>query len=219
MSATLPKGFRVERELLWPDMDTACAKVIFDMQRDLDVVMKRVRRRKACVQAGGNCGVWPRALASLFEVVYTAEPHPLNFTALAANTAELQNVVRLQCAFGYDRDLIKLDSAEHEKANCGAFYVQRGGFVPTLRIDDLALPECGLIYLDVEGFEQNALRGAQWTIRNCAPVIVIEDKGLSEKYGTAKGDCEKWLASEFGYAVAERIHRDVVLVPASLVGR
>lgn len=216
----LPKGFRMERGLVWPDMDKACAKVIFDMSADLEVAMNFVTSdsRKVCVQAGGNCGVWPRALAPLFGTVYTAEPHPLNFVALTMNTAGLPNVVRLQAAFGYDRDLIKLALADHELENCGAFFVERGGYIPTLRIDDLHLRECGLIYLDIEGMEQNALRGAEHTIRQCRPTIIVEDKGLSEKYGTAKGDCEKWLEAEFEYVVAKRIHRDVILIHASLIG-
>lgn len=86
------------------------------------------------------------------------------------------------------------------------------GGLPTLCIDDLSLRECDLIYLDIEGYEFRALRGALATIERCHPVIVVEDKGLSERYGSARGDIEKWLGAEFGYRVAARPHKDVVLV-------
>ena len=217
-SVDVPRGFRMERGLLWPAMDEACAKVIFDTQKDLDIALQYVKSFDACVQAGGNCGVWPRVLASKFNRVYTAEPHPANFTALAWNTAGLQNVIRLQCAFGNERGFVKLELADDESANCGAFFVARDGHIPTLLIDDLGLQSCGLIYLDIEGYEMKALRGAEATIRTCRPAIVIEDKGLSKKYGTKKGDCEKWLETEFDYVVAERIRRDVILVHASSAG-
>jgi len=202
-------------------MDRDCAKVIFDMEKDLDHVWPYVGPDgfTNCVQAGGNCGIWPRALAKRFETVYTAEPHPLNFVALTINTAELPNVVRFQAAFGHDRGAkIRLALQEHEAANCGAFYVESGGRIPTMCIDDLALKECGLIYLDIEGSEQNALVGATQTIERCRPVIVIEDKGLSRRYGTEKGDCERWLDDCFEYVVAKRVHRDVILIHASLIG-
>lgn len=218
MTTTIPKGFKLVRGLVWPEFDIDCARVIFDMERDLEEVWTYIGPDgfTNCVQAGGNCGIWPRALAKRFKTVYTAEPHPLNFVALTANTAGMPNVVRFQCAFGYERGMIKMALAEHELANCGAFFVESGGYIPTLRIDDLALRECGLIYLDIEGMEQKALEGAMETIARCRPVIVIEDKGLSEKYGTAKGDCETWLAYVFRYSVAKRINRDVILVPESL---
>ncbi len=216
-SLSVPPGFRIERGLLWPAMDEHCAKVIFDTQKDLDVALQYVDSFEACVQAGGNCGVWPRTLAAKFKRVYTAEPHPQNFTALAWNTADLQNVVRLQCAFGQERGFIRMNLAEDEGANCGAYFVADDGHIPTLLIDDLGLQSCGLIYLDIEGYEMKALRGAERTIRKCRPAIVIEDKGLSKKYGMKRGDCEKWLESAFDYVPAQRVRRDVILVHASSV--
>ena len=156
--------------------------------------------------------MWPIALAKEFETVYTFEPHPLNFVALTVNTAHLPNVVRTQAALGVMPDLIRLELASHELANCGAFYVASGGQIPVVRIDDFQYPACDLLYLDIEGFELNALQGAVKTIIRHRPTIVIEDKGLSEKYGSQQGDAEKWLAG-IGYVVAERVHKDVVLTP------
>jgi FkbM family methyltransferase len=207
------KRFRMERGLYWPAMDVDCAKVIFDMAKDLDHVWPFITDWSACFQAGGNCGIWPRILATRFQNVYTAEPHPDNFVALTLNTAELPNVVRFQCALGDGTGLIKLALADHEKQNIGAYYVEAGGNIPTVLIDDFGLPTCGLIYLDIEGMELKALMGAYNTIERCRPVIVIEDKGLSDKYGTRKGDAEKWLAEHHHYKVAKRVHRDVILIP------
>lgn len=82
---------------------------------------------------------------------------------------------------------------------------------PVLRIDDFETDGLGLVYLDIEGFELNALMGATETIRKYRPVIALEDKGLSEKYGTPKGAVEEWLASQFDYVVLKRVHRDVIL--------
>jgi FkbM family methyltransferase len=216
----MPKGFRLERGLLWPAADEHCSKVVFKMADDLEFVMKYCQpksetptgpQRRVAIQAGGNCGVWPRELAKSFDTVYTAEPNPSNFAALVFNTIGLPNVVKMQCAFGYKRELIKTELPDHETNNCGAFYVEAGGVVPTIRIDDLALNNVDLIYLDIEGAEMLALRGAEETIRRNRPLIVIEDKGLSERFGFAQGRAEEWLTEAFEYVVLKRIHRDVIL--------
>ena len=54
------------------------------------------------------------------------------------------------------------------------------GYTPTIVVDNLNLPGCDLIQLDVEGYELNALLGAVETIKKYKPVLCIEF-------------CEKWL--------------------------
>lgn len=203
-------GFRDERGFLWPAEDTQCAAAVFDSVTDLEIVMPHVKDRRICIQAGGNCGVWPRWLADRFDVVLTFEPDPTNFTALAVNTADKPNVIRFQCALGGLPGMIGL---AREAGNCGAHFVSGSGAIPSMRIDDFNLPYCGLIYLDTEGAELPALHGAKYLIQSCRPVIVIEDKGLSERFGFKRGDADRWLAAEFGYRAVARPHRDVVFVP------
>ena len=49
-----------------------------------------------------------------------------------------------------------------------------------MKIDDLNLPYCDLIQLDVEGYEYNAILGGIETIKTNRPILCIEF-------------CEKWL--------------------------
>lgn len=205
------KGFRRERDLLWPAYDHECASVVFNEQRKLATVTDLCKRRDVVVQAGGNCGVFPLALSKMFADVYTFEPDPTNFTALAVNTANVPNIVKMQAALGEKPQLVGMVADERE--NCGALRVNFKGSIPTVRIDDLGLAECDLIYLDIEGRELSALRGAAATIRNKKPVIAIEDKGLSSKYGVQKGAVGLWLRETFGYRVHSNLARDVVFVP------
>lgn len=190
----------------WPDQDVHCRQVVFDMTRDMEHALSHCRNMDVCVQAGGNCGVWPAWLAEHFEAVYTFEPDPENFRCLVQNVPE--NVVTLQAAVGFRRGPISLHREPH---NCGAYYVDGEGAVPTFRIDDLELSACDLIILDIEGMEAEALEGAVLTINTFHPVLMCEDKGLSERYGVAKGTIEAKMA-DLGYRVAKRIHRDVIMV-------
>jgi FkbM family methyltransferase len=48
-------------------------------------------------------------------------------------------------------------------------------------IDDLALPACDFLKIDVEGFEAQVLRGAQATIARCRPVLYVENDRASQQ--------------------------------------
>jgi FkbM family methyltransferase len=206
------EGFRRERDLLWPMYDRECARAVFGETAKLAPVVELCKKRDVVVQAGGNCGVFPLALSQLFGNVYTFEPDPANFVALAVNTANVPNIVKMQAALGDKPQLVGLINDENE--NCGSLRITFKGIVPTLRIDDLGLFDCDLIYLDIEGRELSALMGARKTIQNKKPVIVIEDKGLSSHYGVPQGAAVLWLQETFNYRVHSKLARDVVLVPA-----
>ncbi len=71
------------------------------------------------------------------------------------------------------------------------------------RLDDLQLPGCDLIVLDMGGNESEALRGAQATINRHRPVIVV----------STLGGAMDWLVDscDYGYAAAEGVH--CIMVP------
>lgn len=203
----IPEGYRIERGLLWPAEDRGAADVLFAQVSGLACVYPHVREFKVAVQAGGNCGLWPRELGQKFETVYTFEPDPVNFRCLCAN-APAENIYKFNAALGTVRQSVGL---QRRPDNVGAHRISGRGAIPTLRLDDLTLAACDLVYLDVEGYELFALQGGRAVIGDFRPTIVIEDKGVSEHYGVAKGEATAWLAKHFGYRVAETIDKDVVL--------
>lgn len=188
--------------------------------RNLDAVVGHVTDRRAVIQAGGNLGIFPKRLAQSFETVYTFEPAAALFPLLLLNAPE-RNIVRFQAALGETRDLVALsqtrrDSSRSVKrqapAHEGITHVSGPGTIPTLRIDDLALPACGLIYLDLEGWELFALRGAVETIRRCRPVVAVEiNQNLS--YVGVTPEQVRGFVQGLGYRFVDRLQSDEVFLP------
>lgn len=204
-----------ERESwLWPKGDRDTYPTVRAELAEIPEILALVQRKSVCVQAGGNAGLWPAELAKHFEHIYTAEPDPLSFRCLVANNPR-PNITFLNAAFGYDRSLVDVDRWLGP-ANPGANRIAVAHLrprVPTIRIDDLALPECNLIQLDVEGYEIHALRGAVETIHKCRPVIVVELRNHGERYGASDDTVRQWIVGR-GYQRAWRKNFDEAYVPA-----
>src|SRR5262245_26307556 len=121
-----------------------------DLESLKSVVTTYCHKRNAAVQAGGCFGVFAQYLAAEFAAVYVFEPDPAIFRALAENVTE-KNVVLLQAALGFQRQLVhtvlQRRPDKPHSLHPGMTMTVPGGLIPTLRIDDLDLPQCDLIYL------------------------------------------------------------------------
>lgn len=199
----------IERNgFFWPADDDWCWKVIHQELPDLDAAVRWTRGRSVAVQAGGNVGVWAAHLAQSFARVETAEPDPVNYECLTRNVPG--NVNHRRAGFGAEISAVGMTNVQ---GNAGAHYITGEGDIPIITIDGLFLDACDLICLDVEGFEFFALRGAERTIRQFRPVIMFEEKGLSERYyGVPEGSAERWIIGlGLGYSVKDRVRKDVIL--------
>lgn len=169
-----------------------------------DGYLRYVRNRNVVVQAGGNCGLYPRLFAKYFKTVYTFEPDALNFYCLV-NNCQLPNIIKFNAALGASSGMVNVNKAG--PANVGMHTVQENpvGFIPQIAIDSLGLPECDLIQLDVEGYEPKVIQGALETIRKFRPVISCENGG------------SVWdVLINLGYKQAEIVGSDTIFVPTGL---
>lgn len=172
-------------------------------------------QHRVAVQAGGHLGIFPKALAELFDWVYTFEPAADLFAHLMHNAPE-PNILKFQAALGDARRMVGLSRERRDgkpDAHEGITHVFGEGPIPTLRIDDLNLPVCDLIQLDLEGWEMYALRGAAETIRRCRPVLALE---VNKNLGYV-GIQQEWLrdaVKALGYRFVKRMHSDELYVPA-----
>jgi FkbM family methyltransferase len=193
----------------------ACLKWARRDLATLAATLAHVPGRTAAVQAGGNLGLFPKYLAREFETVYTFEPDPHLFCFLMLNAPE-SNIVKLQAAVGFERAPISVECTRRDNSGRavheGLTHVSGRGTLPCLRIDDLALPVCDLIYLDVEGWEYFALEGAAETITRCRPVIGVEINRNIAYSGKTAAQLRALITSH-GYAHKLTMHSDEIYAP------
>lgn len=197
----------------WPADDVDGRAVI---DRDFAAAVGRVfeltARRGLIVQAGGNVGVYPVALAGAFARVLTFEPDETNFNCLVRNLQAHdadRRVTAMFAALGEDQGVCSVEPVRER--NCGAHRAVFGeGSIPVWALDRLPLMQSvDVIWLDIEGAELLALKGARAVIERDGPLILAEDKGLSRAYGDPPGALAEWLGA-MGYAQVDRVGQDKV---------
>ena len=128
------------------------------------------------IDVGANIGtiVIPALKRGLMQTATAIEPHPGNLKLLQANLA-LNDLARqvevLEIAVGdRDGDVLKLTESA---TNSGNHSIGMEGIpVASRRLDDLAIPKLdALLWMDIEGYEGHALRGALQIISNKTPIV------------------------------------------------
>lgn len=190
-----------------PARDQVAFNIIQREVNDLEHIYSFCKNFRTVVQAGGNVGIWPKRMAAKFDWVHTFEPDPDNFEALCKNIEDVENIAAYHAALGSQAGTGSMDHID--PSNIGAHQVQEGSDFDIVILDDFVLEDVDLVQLDIEGFEHFALMGGERTIDANSPVIVLELKGLGERYGHPDSDTFELLAG-LGYKETSRIHRDVI---------
>jgi len=196
----------------WPEGEISGRHVII---RDVDEAVRKllthVPGRELIVQAGANVGVYPLALADHFHAVFAFEPDPVNAQCLALNLKARDSLNRVHvsnAALGEKQGGCEV--VEVSANNCGAQRIEHGGSIPVLTIDDFDLSACDAIWLDIEGSELAALKGAIKTIETFSPVICVEDKGLGAQFFNTPPNALQTFLAGLGYQEVDRIGLDKV---------
>ena len=129
---------------------------------------------------GANIGNISQALIAAGHRVIAFEPQPEVFELLKLNcaTAECHNL-----ALGAVKATMQMPAVDYSMSgNFGGLGIGLGtGLeVHVHTLDSFGLQDIGVMKIDVEGFEENVLRGAVETIRRCRPIIYLEADRLEK---------------------------------------
>lgn len=169
-------------------------------------------RRRVAIDVGGHVGLWSYNLAHEFGQVHAFEPVAEHRECFHRNVPpdEFKNVHLRAMALGDQPGNVHMVT---ETGSSGNTQVGgKGGDVLMERLDTLGLKDVDLIKIDTEGFEELVLRGGEQTIKDCRPVVVVEQKGtMAARFGLPTLGAVKLLQS-WGYKVAKEISGDYLMV-------
>jgi len=188
-----------------PGAKSCCLDLTTNCSDEPTIISSLVPNKGIMIQAGGNVGYFTKKYADIFQFVYTFEPIPVLFHCINRNIQK-DNVFKFQACLGEKHGCVSLGRKVDN--NAGSLNVTGVGMTPTMRIDDLALPGCDLIQLDIEGYELFALKGGLDTINKYKPIIVIE-VCWGGRYGITPEMTDAWFNS-IGYKCTRVMNQNSV---------
>jgi FkbM family methyltransferase len=116
-------------------------------------------------------------------MLYAFEPNTKSYLLAqkAVEANNLSNVVLFNAALGPSVGQVRIQtkSPDGKSDHGGMSFVETGGGgnqrVPSVTIDMLEIRKLSILQLDVEGYEDEALKGALETIRREKPILALED--------------------------------------------
>lgn len=187
-------------------MEQGCGFEYPALRRVLEVLP--AERRRVAVDVGAHIGLWARWLVKRFKFVHAFEPVNEHADLFAKNVPALNyNLHRVALGAGYGAVAIK----EYPE-NTGQAHIAAGeGDVTMLALDLYRLADVDLIKVDVEGYELEVLKGAEKTLREWRPIVVVEQRGCDEgNFGRKRDEALGWLQA-LGMAPIDCIHHDWIL--------
>lgn len=171
--------------------------------KSLDYAIDLCKKRRTAVQAGGNIGLWPKKMAKCFQHVHTFEPDPQSRECLLANVASRNNVTVHPFALSDSEgpcDVLHSGLGSHHIVSESSQFTS---VASTKTVDSYNFTDVDLLQLDVEGYEWHALVGAWRTVQRYHPVIQLEYRNFTARYGKSDAMIDEMLVKE-GYKLVSR---------------
>lgn len=193
--------------LYFPDSDTHCSPSVLEPSH-FSACLKYINNFRTAIDCGGHVGVWSVLMSEKFNSVISFEPSKDNYWCLFENTKNILNVKPINAALGSK----KMSGSLHppvNPGNSGSAWVVSGNDFEIIRIDDLNLKDVDYIKMDVEGCEPFVIDGAIETIKVFSPVILVEQKQITARYGIDYMEAGKILEN-IGYSMKEKLNNDYI---------
>lgn len=160
--------------------------------------LRIIHQRRRAIDVGGNLGLWSRVMCLDFENVDAFEPvtEYCQYFEKNAPKAKLHNI-----ALSDEETILTMACATDGSCGDTAPQVNKRKEkalqdVETVLLDSFGFTDVDFIKVDCEGYEYHVLRGAEQTILENKPVIIVEQKpNKGKKYGYADDEAVKYLKS------------------------
>lgn len=134
---------------------------------------------------GANIGLTAILFSSLAKQAYAFEPSPSTFRILSENLGRnrISNVEAINLGLGHNKESLTITFAQNNRSGgyvSDKIRPENGHVTEEIRIDTLdhffssTAPAPTFLKIDVEGFEQNVLKGGIGFLQRARPVVVLE---------------------------------------------
>lgn len=140
---------------------------------------------RTAVDVGAHVGLWATHMAKRFKKVLAFEPVEEHRQCFRKNVPE-PNVTLFSVALGASMGSDRRVALVTEIGSSGNTHINEamGGDVPLHTLDNYQISDLDFLKIDCEGYEYFVLQGAEQTIRQNRPVIVVEQKpNHGSRYG------------------------------------
>lgn len=139
---------------------------------------KYIEDFRLAIDVGANVGLWAKHLVEKFDKVIAFEPLEQVYSCLERNVKGLPVDIR-RYALGNENTKVTM---QYDSENTGSSFVSEigKGDIDIKRLDDINIPKFGLLKIDCEGYELEVIKGAEQTILEYKPIIVVEQHPESE---------------------------------------
>ena len=178
------------------------------------LALRHCRSFHTAIDVGAHVGLWSFNLACRFEAVHAFEPVAEHRECFAKNVTT-EEVVLHDCALGATEGAVAIETTPGSSGD--SRLVPGGnvaGGVPMRTLDSFNLRDVDFIKIDCEGYEENVLRGAEQTVLEWKPTIIVEQKrDMATRFGLRPLGAVGYLKG-LGYKQAAEYGGDYVMVPA-----
>ncbi|MDA1284769.1 MAG: FkbM family methyltransferase [Proteobacteria bacterium] len=167
-------------------------------------------RKQTAINVGGHCGFWSFYLGGNFKKVYAFEPVEIFRECFKKNIPH-ENVELLPVALGNENGFVSMNV---ELENTGATHVSNKtddlNKVELKKLDEYEFNDIDFIKIDVEGYENQVVLGAKETLLRNKPIIIVEQKGFSDRFNETQFEAIDTLKS-YGAKVIDQVVKDYIL--------
>lgn len=178
---------KFEQGWMFPDDETHLPEMIVKQSRDCGIPGYQVRsrnkslfdleglRHRHAIDIGANVGLWARDLCQEFARVIAFEPIA-DFRECLLENVKVANLVVEPVALGNRDGTTEMIRVAGNAGHTHVDAQSKVGTIPLRRLDSYEFQDVDYIKVDCEGYEYEALLGAEQTIKRCRPRICVEQK-------------------------------------------
>ena len=176
-------------------------------------VLEYAKTKRHMIDVGGNVGRWSVDFAKHFDKVSAFEPAPYHIECFEKNCASYSNIKLYPYGLSNTNKKGNLEVAVEHHLGSTRVIPSDDGAIELKTLDAHGFKDVDVLKVDVEGLEIDVLQGAEKTIAQCKPIIVIERCVFnSERFGLDKMASHNELDRQ-GYKRLFKITRDCIYGP------